>query len=119
MALPVNEPVNEVVVGCYTTSLGATPVAGWAASPVKGRLVRTYAVVSTGTSTGSGTIAVKINGAGSDIGALAVPIGAAGTTTTDAPAGTRDVNEGDAISFTPAGAGGAGVTGQMYAVIRK
>jgi len=28
MALPVNEPVNEVVVGCYTTSLGATPVAG-------------------------------------------------------------------------------------------
>ena len=61
MTLPVNEPTSEVVVSCKTASVGTTPVAAWAVAPVKGRIVRTYAVLE-GTITGTAAIAVAING---------------------------------------------------------
>lgn len=122
MALPVNEPLNEIAVWCQTTSIGATPVAASSVCPVRGRIVRTFAAISgSGTSTGSGTVAVTTTGSASDIGALIVPIGAAGTTASDSPSGgtTRAVNEGDFITFTPASAGGANVVGVFCAIIRK
>lgn len=122
MALPVNEPLNEITVSCQTTSIGATPVAASCAAPVRGRIVRTFAAISgSGTSTGSGTVAVTTTGSSTDIGALIVPIGAAGTIASDTPSGgtTRAVNEGDFITFTPASAGGANVVGVFCAVIRK
>lgn len=120
MTLPVNEPVNEVVVMCQSTSIGATPVASSVCVPVRGRIVRTGACVAVGTSTGAGTIAVTSTSQATDMGALIVPIGAAGTTATDAPAtGVRTVNEGDFITFTPASAGGSNIVGTFFAVIRK
>lgn len=121
MALPVNEPLNEIVVCCQSTSIGATPVAASVCVPVRGRIVRTGAAVAVGTSTGSGTIAITTTGSATDIGALIVPIGAAGTTASDTPSGgtTRAVNEGDFITFTPASAGGANIVGTFFAVIRK
>jgi hypothetical protein len=120
MTLPVNEPINEAVVSCKTASVGTTPAAAWAVAPVKGRVVRTFAVLE-GTVTGAAAIAVAING-GANIGALSIPAGAAGTAASDVPAATgvpRDVQEGDAISFTPSGATGAGIPAQFHAVIRK
>ena len=119
MTLPVNEPFNEAVVSCKTASVGTTPAAAFAVAPVKGRIVRTFAVLE-GTITGTAAIAVAIN-AGANIGALSLAAGAAGTAASDAPAAgvARDVQEGDVISFTPSGATGAGISAQFHAVIRK
>jgi len=119
MALPVNEPVNETVVTCKTASVGTTPVAAWCVAPVKGRIVRTYAVLEGTITTAPAAIAVAING-GANIGALSIPAGAAGSGASDAPAAApRDVQEGDFISFTPSGATGANIPATFHAVIRK
>jgi hypothetical protein len=122
MTLPNVRPVNEWTVTCKTASVGTTPAAAWCVAPVKGKIVRTYAVLE-GTITGTAAIAVGVNG-GADIGtgALAIPAGAAGTGASDAPAnaaGSAAVNEGDFISFTPAGATGSGIPATFHAVIRE
>jgi hypothetical protein len=120
MTLPINEPFNEVVVSCKTASVGTSPAAAFAVAPVKGRIVRTFAVLE-GTITGTAAITVAIN-AGANIGALSLAAGAAGTAASDAPAAAgvaRDVQEGDVISFTPSGATGASIPAQFHAVIRK
>jgi hypothetical protein len=122
MTLPNIRPVNEWTVTCKTASVGTTPAAAWCVAPVKGKIVRTYAVLE-GTITGTATIAVGING-GADIGtgALTIAAGPAGTGASDAPAnaaGSAAVNEGDFISFSPAGATGANVPATFHAVIRE
>jgi hypothetical protein len=121
MTLPVNEPLNEIVVTCKTASVGTTPVAAWCVAPVKGKVVRTYAVLEGTITTAPAAIAVAING-GSNIGALSIPIGVAGSGASD-PTGAagivRDVQEGDFISFTPSGATGAAIPATFHAVIRK
>jgi hypothetical protein len=122
MALPNVRPVNEWVVTAKTASVGTTPAAAWCVAPVKGKIVRTYAVLE-GTITGTAAIAVGING-GADIGTggLSIAAGAAGTGASDAPtnsAGAALVNEGDFISFTPSGAGGPNVPATFHAVIRE
>jgi hypothetical protein len=122
MALPNVRPVNEWTVTAKTASVGTTPAAAWCVAPVKGKIVRTYAVLE-GTITGTAAIAVAING-GPDIGsgALSIAAGAAGTGASDAPANSANsaaVNEGDFISFTPAGATGANIPATFHAVIRE
>jgi hypothetical protein len=122
MALPNVRPVNEWTVTAKTASVGTTPAAAWCVAPVKGKVVRTYAVIE-GTITGTAAIAVAING-GSDIGtgALSIAAGAAGTGASDAPANANNsaaVNEGDFISFTPSGATGANIPATFHAVIRE
>jgi hypothetical protein len=121
MALPVNEPVNEAVVTCKTASVGTTPVAAWCVAPVKGRIVRTYAVLEGTITTAPAAVAVAING-GANIGALSIPVGVAGSGASDAPAVSgvsKDLQEGDFISFTPSGATGANIPATFHAVIRK
>jgi hypothetical protein len=122
MALPNVRPVNEWTVTAKTASVGTTPAAAWCVAPVKGKIVRTYAVLE-GTITGTAAIAVAING-GSDIGtgALSIAAGAAGTGANDAPANANNsaaVNEGDFISFTPSGATGPNIPATFHAVIRE
>ena len=122
MPLPNVRPYNEWVVSCKTASVGTTPAAAWCVAPVKGRVVRTFAVLE-GTITGSAAIAVGING-GADIGtgALSIAAGGAGTGAIDSPNNTganAQVNEGDFISFTPSGATGASIPATFHAVIRE
>jgi hypothetical protein len=121
MTLPVNEPNNEAVVSCKTASVGTSPVAAYAVAPVKGRIVRTFAVLEGTITTAAAAIAVAING-GANIGALSVPVGGAGTAAGDAPSAAgvaKDVQEGDVISFTPSGATGTSIAATFHAVIRK
>lgn len=118
MALPVNEPLNEVVVTCKTASVGSTPVAAWCVAPVRGKIVRTYGVLEGTITVGAAAIALAINGT-AVTGALSLAIGVAGSGASDAPTGTRDVIEGDFISFTPSGATGATIPATFHAVIRK
>src|SRR5215472_6971107 len=122
MTLPNVRPFNEWVVSCKTASVGASPAAAYCVAPVKGHVVRTYAVLE-GTITGTAAIGVGING-GADIGtgALAIAAGSAGASVSDAPANAGNsaaVNEGDVINFTPAGASGAGIPANFHAVIRE
>jgi hypothetical protein len=122
MALPNVRPVNEWTVTAKTASVGTTPATAWCVAPVKGKIVRTYAVLE-GTITGTAAIAVAVNG-GSDIGtgALSIAAGAAGTGASDAPANANNsaaVNEGDFISFAPSGATGANIPATFHAVIRE
>lgn len=123
MPLPNIRPFNEVVVTAKTASVGTTPLAGWCVAPIKGHILRTYAVLE-GTITGTAAIAVGING-GADIGTgtLSIAAGAAGTGASDSGLGcgsaTNAVNEGDFISFTPSGATGASIPCTFHAVIRE
>src|SRR5712691_13555139 len=121
MTLPVNQPFNEWTVTAKTASVGTTPVAAWCVAPCKGRIVRTYAVLEGTITTAPAAVAVAINGV-SNIGALSIPIGVAGSGASDAPAVagvSKDVQEGDFISFTPSGATGASIPATFHAVIRK
>jgi hypothetical protein len=123
MALPNVRPVNEWPVGCHCPSIGAAPVAVSAVAPVKGKIVRTFAVAN-GTTTGTVAIAVTTTQSASDIGtgALSIPAGSGALPVEDFPtnaAGNALVNEGDVITFTPAGGGGSNITGAFFAVIRE
>ncbi|HLH96435.1 MAG TPA: hypothetical protein VKW08_15070 [Xanthobacteraceae bacterium] len=122
MTLPNVRPVNEWTVDAYTPSAGTAPAAANCVAPVKGRVVRTYAVAN-GATTGTMAIAVGING-GADIGtgALAISAGSGGIAASDLPTnsgGSAQLNEGDVITFTPSGASGASVPAQFTVVIRE
>ena len=123
MTLPNIRPVNEWTVTCKTASVGTTPAAAWCVAPVKGKIVRTFAV-SNGTTTGTVAVAVTTTASASDIGAggLSIPAGAGALPVEDFPAnaaGNALVNEGDVITFTPSGGTGSSIAGYFCAVIRE
>lgn len=124
MSLPPNKPpFGDVFLAEGTTSIGASPVTAVIVSTVSGILRKLYASPG-GTTTGTITVAVSING-GSDITGGAFTI-AAGSNPRNNPGfelpkvGTAliSVNEGDVITFTPSGGGGAAIPGAFAAVIR-
>ncbi len=122
----INRPrAQEISLAEGTTSIGAIPVASQIISPIAGFVQRVYATPS-GTTTGTITVAVAING-GSDICAGGLTI-AAGTGSRNNPPfefpaniGTSagpSVNEGDVITFTPSGGGGSSIGGAFTIVLR-
>jgi hypothetical protein len=123
MALTINRPLNEARVFAQTTSVATTPVAGAAIAPCAGVVHRVFAG-SSGTTTGTITVAVAVNG-GSDICSGGLTI-AAGAGTLNAPAylmaqtgpNAVTVSEGDYITFTPSGGTGASIPGAFGLVIR-
>jgi hypothetical protein len=115
----------EVALTEGTTSIGAIPVAAAVVAPVAGFVQRVYATPS-GTTTGTITVAVAING-GSDICAGGLTIAAGSGSRNNPPfefpanIGTGagpSVSEGDIISFTPSGGGGSSIGGAFTLVIR-
>lgn len=124
MALPPKFPFYDVLLAESTTSVGASPVASVFVAPCAGVLRKVYAAAG-GTTTGTITVAVAVN-AGSDVTAAALTI-AAGTgarngSSVSLPhtgASAVMVAEGDVITFTPSGGGGANIPGAFAAVIRK
>ena len=119
MALPLNRPIDEVVVVARTTSIGATPAAGSTVAVAKGFLERAYAF-SEGASSGTIAVAVSING-GSSVGSISFTGGAnaSGSVELGLASANLYVNEGDLITFTPSGGGGSTIPGHFYAVINK
>ena len=123
MSLPNVRPVNEWSADTYCASIASSPAAVSVVAPVKGRIVRTFAVAN-GTTTGTIAIAVTTTGSASDIGtgALSIAAGAGGVSAEDFPtnaAGNALVSEGDVITFTPSGGTGSGISGYFCAVIRE
>ncbi len=124
MSLPPKFPFSDVLLAEGTTSIGTTPVAAVFVAPCAGVLRKVYAAAG-GTTTGTIAIAVAVN-AGSDVTAGALTI-AAGTgarngSNIDLPKiGTSAVivAEGDLITLTPSGGGGASIPGAFLIVIRK
>lgn len=124
MALPTSRPFYDTPVDAQTSSIGATPVAGVAVSHATGYIQRVVAAAG-GTTTGTIAVAVSVNG-GSDItgGALTIAAGTgarAGSVLELALIGANavPVNEGDCITFTPSGGGGASIPGSFVAVVRE
>lgn len=124
MSLPPKFPFADVLLAESTTSIGATPIGAVFVAPCSGILRKVYASAG-GTTTGTIAVAVAVN-AGSDVtgGALTITAGtgARNNAGLDLPKmGTSAVavNEGDVITFTPSGGGGASIPGAFAAVIRK
>lgn len=125
MPLIKPRPVNDVDFAAATSSIGATPVAAATIATVSGFVQRVMAAAG-GTTTGTVAVAVAING-GSDItaGGLTVASGTgarAGSVMEFAMTGASSgvfVNEGDFISFTPSGGGGATIPGSFALVVRS
>jgi hypothetical protein len=127
MALQPHRPLNEAYVCESTTSIATTPVAVTAAVPASGYVQRVIAAAG-GTTTGTITVAVSING-GSDIagGTLTIAAGSsarAGTVVEFPLVGTGStsavyVNEGDCITFTPSGGTGSSIPGAFTLAIRQ
>jgi hypothetical protein len=117
MALTTNHSLNETVAHGYSSSLGATPIVAYTRAPYRG-IITEVGVIQNGAVTGTSTVTTAVNGAAISGGALAVTAGSAGTLFNAQPTAVTPVNEGDVISFTPAGATGS-VTGYCYAVVRK
>jgi len=117
MALPVPRPLADGGnVYARTTSIGATPVAGATVAIERGRLQRAFAF-SEGASTGTITVTVAINAV--TAGTVVFTGGANAFGSNEfAPSGAVEVVEGDIITFTPAGGGGATIPGHFYAIIR-
>jgi hypothetical protein len=119
MTIPFRRALNEYELCCQTASIGTTPVAASVVVPAKGRLKRTYAVTG-GVTTGTTSIAVKINGGAETGTPLAVPAGSGGVSASDnTKFGVGAVNEGDVITFTPSGGTGASIPGFFVAVIQR
>jgi hypothetical protein len=121
-----SRPTNEASLQCATTSIATTPVAASTVSSNAGLLQRVTAAAA-GTTSGTIAIAVSINN-GSDVtsGLFTIPAGTgvrAGTVMEFNLIGTTNpapfVNEGDIITFTPSGGGGASIPGAFGAVIRS
>lgn len=123
MPISAKRPFNDVALSEMTASIGASPVAATAVAPVSGYVQRVIAAAG-GTTTGTIAVAVSING-GADItgGGLTVAAGTgsrAGSVYefSGVGAGAIPVFEGDSITFTPSGGGGASIPGSFALVIR-
>jgi hypothetical protein len=116
--------LDEVSLAEGTTSIASSPVAAQLVSPVAGWVQRVFASCS-GTTTGTISVSVSING-GSDItgGNLTIPAGTGSRNNAvyelvgTASSSSVFVNEGDNIVFTPSGGTGASVGGAFTIVIR-
>jgi hypothetical protein len=124
MSYPPKFPFYDVLLAESTTSIGATPVASVFVSPCAGILRKLYASAG-GTTTGTIAVAVTVNG-GSDITSgtltIAAGTGARNNAGVDLPkigVSSVSVSEGDVITFTPSGGGGASIPGAFALVIRK
>jgi hypothetical protein len=121
MTLPTPRPFKDMPLCESTTSIATSPVAASAIAPRAGLIERLMAAAG-GTTTGTITVTVTIN-AGSDItgGALTIPAGTGPRAASIFEPGAMDgvaVNEGDLITFTPAGGTGTSIPGAFAAIIR-
>ena len=114
--------LKEVYLAEGTTSIATTPVAMNFVAPCSGYLKR-GAANATGTTTGTITVAVAVNGGSDAFGGklqIAAGSGNANNPPVELPltgANAVWVNEGDSIVATPSGGTGASIGGSVSLVI--
>src|SRR5438876_815348 len=118
MPLPLNRENGEALVRMNTTSIGATPVAAITAAPRRG-YVRHLLAFSEGASTGTITCTVSVRGTSIGTGGCIFAGGtsAFGTGNFGYSPSTY-VDEGDLITVTPSGGGGASIPGHFFVTVR-
>ncbi len=120
MALPINRPIDEIVVNARMADV-ATTTSCWAVAPCKGRLKRMYSVIE-GTVNGDATITVAIAGATALTDTLVIAdTSTAGTvdSVTFNQGYLCDVVEGDKLDIDSDGGGSTTVVGNFFLVIEK
>jgi hypothetical protein len=119
MALPVNTPSNEVVVGLPPMADISTAGSVYAASPVKGRLVRGYSSISAAITTADCTWTVEVNGvAVTGTGTITQSGSAAGDVDSVVFSGAVEVNQGDMLEVISGGESDTTSIGHFQLVIR-
>lgn len=120
MPLPTKHTLDEVMVQAFSRSIGATPEAAYIRAPFRGRIIKVGCVTQGVITSADSTIATAINGTAITGGSITVTVSgaAAGQHFSASPTAARDVVEDDVVSFTPSGASGATIGGQMYAVFK-
>jgi len=121
MPLPNPHPLSEAVVQAFSRSIGASPEAAYVRAPFRGRIVKLGCVTQGAITTADATITTAINGSAITGGAITVTAAgaAAGQHFAATPSSANAVSEDDVVSFTPAGASGATIGGQLYAVFQR
>lgn len=127
MTITAMRPTNEASIQAFTTSIATTPVAGAAVVTNAGYVQRVFAAAA-GTTTGTITVAVAING-GSDICNSLLLIAPASNARNNPAfeltipgAGSTSgvfVSEGDCVTFTPSGGTGSSIQGAFGIVVRN
>lgn len=121
MALTENRPLTEVYVNCQTSSVGTTPIVARTIAPVRGRILKVYSVLGGVITAADATVTVAINGTTVTGGAITIAQSGSAANDVDVavPTALNFVNEGDAISFTPAGATGSSIPAFFTAIIER
>ena len=112
MPLAVNHPMlKETRATVSTTSIGGTPLACYAAIPIRGRISKITACDQGAITTADCTMTVAINGTTNTSLAFTIPVAgaAAGRVTAATPTSAVYVSEDDYITLTPSGASGASI----------
>lgn len=124
MAYPSKRSLNRIYLAESTTSMATTPVAMSFMVPDSGYL-REIVVATTGTTTGTITVAVTQNSSGTDLasGGLTIAAGAGFVPSTFvfpmAGASAVSVAAGDIITLTPSGGTGASIGGAATVILAK
>src|SRR2546430_4319208 len=117
MALTLNRMDGEVTISKATASIGASPAAVIMAAPRRG-YIRHVLAFSEGASTGTVTITVQV-AAKTALPTFSFTGGTSAFGTGDFSQNINSsVNEGDLITVTPSGGGGASIAGDIYVIIR-
>jgi hypothetical protein len=121
MALPENHPLSEFPCFCHTASCAATPIAAHVVAPFKGDIVKLWTALGGAITVADCTVTPAINGTAITGGAITIATAssAAGDIDFAVPTALFSVNEGDVITFTPAGATGTNIPLNCCAVIRR
>jgi hypothetical protein len=120
MPLPTNHVFQEIRVFAHSSSVGGTPIAAYALAPCQGTIIRVGGVINGAITTSDCSVTVAVNGTALTPAFFTIPFtaSAAGSNAELVPTGGNTVNEDDYISFTPANASGATITGNFFAIIR-
>jgi hypothetical protein len=121
MALPENQPLNEIVVSAYLADL-STASSAYAVAPCRGKVIKAWSVIQgTVPTTADCTWSLEINNVAvtGSTATVTVSGAAAGDVDVSTPTGANDVNQGDTIEFKSAGESSATVPTMFYALIRK
>ena len=119
MAIPNNNPSNEVVIHFpQMADVSATTVV-FAPCPVKGKAVRGYSVLGGAISALDATWTLEINGvAATGTCTIANASSAHGDVDSVTFTGANDVNQGDVLEIVPGGESSTTAVCDFYVVIR-
>lgn len=117
MALPTNHDFGSIHVGAYSGSIGSSPVAVYARSPVAGTLKKITMVSGGAITVADCTLTVKNETTSTTLGTFTyTQSGSAAATLvsyTPDTAAHAAVSQDDVISVTPSGATGSSVPGHF------